>query len=126
MEQHPHKFCYASVSAKQVTLAGITYAKFSVPKLSQPPIKKYVIHPNEISGKSDQEQMVPCRMGSHHSFITSVSQRTHSLPVGQSDPFDGIVAVIYFISGFKNHSKTSSTQTLNWFEICQISGNRGM
>lgn len=73
MEQHPHKgICYTSVLAKQVTSAGIAYAKFSVPKLSQPPIKKYVIHPNEISGKSVQEQMVLCRMGSHHSFVFCV------------------------------------------------------
>lgn len=66
MEQHPHKgICCASVLVRQVTSAGIAYAKFSVPKLSQPPIKKYVIHPN----LGNQEQMVLCRMGSHHSFI---------------------------------------------------------
>lgn len=47
MEQHPHKgICYASVLAKQVTSAGTAYAKFFLPKLSQPPIKKHVIHPN--------------------------------------------------------------------------------
>jgi len=68
--------------------------------------------------------MVLCKILLDTNF--SRSQQAQSVPVRQTDPFDSIVAVIHFIFGFKNDSKTSTAQTLNWFKICQISERRGV
>lgn len=40
------------------------------------------------------------------------------LPVGEPDPLDGVIAVIYFVSGFKDNPEAPTAQALDWFKVC--------
>lgn len=46
--------------------------------------------------------------------------RLEVLPVGQTDSFDGVVAVVHFVSGFKHNTEPPAAKALYWLEVRQV------
>lgn len=42
------------------------------------------------------------------------------LPVGQTDPFDGVVAVIHFVTCFKHDTEPPATEALHRLKVRQV------
>lgn len=42
------------------------------------------------------------------------------LPVGQTDPFDGVVAVIHFVACFKHDTEPPAAETLHRLKVRQV------
>ncbi|TNN39637.1 hypothetical protein EYF80_050195 [Liparis tanakae] len=41
------------------------------------------------------------------------------VPVGQTDPFDGVVAVVHFVAGFKHDTEPPAAEALHRLEVRQ-------
>lgn len=50
--------------------------------------------------------------------------RREALPIGQADSFDGVVAVVHFVAGFKHNAKPPTAKALHWLKVCQVPGER--
>lgn len=53
-----------------------------------------------------------------------MSSERAQLPVGQTDPFDGIVAVIHFVAGFKHNAESPAAEALHWLKVGQVPGEK--
>ena len=40
-----------------------------------------------------------------------------SIPVGETDSLDSVIAVINLVSSFKDNSKPATAHALNWFKV---------
>lgn len=45
-------------------------------------------------------------------------------PVGQTDPFDCVVAVVHLVAGFKHDTEPPAAEALHRLEVRQVSGRR--
>lgn len=46
------------------------------------------------------------------------------LPVGQTDPFDGVVAVVHFVAGFKHNAEPPAAKALHGLKVGQVPEER--
>lgn len=46
------------------------------------------------------------------------------LPIGQTDSFDGVVAVVHFVTGFKDDAEPPAAKALHRLEVRQVPGGR--
>lgn len=46
------------------------------------------------------------------------------LPVGKTNSFDGVVAVVDFVAGFKHNTEPPTAKALYWLKVSQIPGQK--
>lgn len=44
------------------------------------------------------------------------------IPVGQTDPFDSIIAVVHFVAGFKYNAEPTTAKALHGLKVSQVPG----
>ena len=47
-----------------------------------------------------------------------------ALPVGQTDSFDSVVAVVHLVAGFKHDTEPAAAETLHRLKVSQVPGER--
>lgn len=58
------------------------------------------------------------------SYAACAAARGGALPVGQTDSFDGVVAVVHLVASFKHDPEPPAAEALHRLEVGQVPGER--